>query len=83
MRVIHSNLFFIVKRFPEHKEIIKRLYSESENFQEMCNDYQECDRALRHWSQSHSEDSPERRNEYAALMQDLEAEILLTLKEAE
>jgi hypothetical protein len=82
MRVIHSNLLFIAKRFPEHKEIIKRLYSESENFQEMCSDYQKCDRALRHWSQSHSEEAPERRTEYAALLKDLEAEILLNLNEA-
>ena len=83
MQVIHANLLFIIKRFQKHKEIIRRLYSESENFQEMCNDYQKCDRALMHWRQSHSEDAPERRNEYAALMQELEAEILQTLKEAE
>jgi hypothetical protein len=83
MPVITSSLFLIIKRFPEHKEAIRRLYRESENFKEACEDYQKCADALRHWEQSDSEDACERRNEYAAFLQDLEAEILQNLKEAE
>ena len=65
MPVIHSDLFFIIKRFPTHKETVRRLYSESENFQEMCEDYQKCAKALRHWARSYSGEARERRNEYA------------------
>jgi hypothetical protein len=83
MPVIHSNLFFIIKRFQEHKETVRRLYGENENFQEMCDDYQKCAKALRHWAQSDSEEACERRNEYAGYLQDLETEILQSLKEAQ
>jgi len=76
-------MFFIIKQFPEHKKIIIRLYGESENFQEACEDYRRCADALRYWSQSDSEEACERRDEYAALLQDLKAEILQILKEAE
>ena len=75
MAAIHLSLLLIIKRFPEHKETIRRLYRESENFQEACEDYQKCADALRHWDQSDSEEAPTRRKEYTELVCDLELEI--------
>lgn len=75
MTVIHSSLFLIIKRFPECKESIRRLYRESENFQEACEDYQKCADALRYWNKSDSEEAPARRDEYTDFLRDLELEI--------
>jgi hypothetical protein len=47
----------------------------------MCEDYRQCAEALRHWNESASEEAPARRKEYAALLRDLEAEILQRLDE--
>ena len=81
MTVIHSNLFHVVKRFPDRKEAVKRLFRESDTFQTVCEDYRRCAEALRHWNQSASEEAPARREEYAALLRDLETEILQSLNE--
>ena len=75
MLVIHQSLFYIIKQFPEHKKTIKRLYGESENFQEACEDFQRCTDALKYWDQSDSEEAPIRKKEYAELVYDLELEI--------
>ena len=75
MLVIHQSLFYIIKQFPEHKKTIKRLYGESENFQEACEDHQKCADALRYWNQSDSGEALARTQEYKELMRDLELEI--------
>jgi len=82
MPVIQTSVFTVVKRFPDCKDTVKQLFKESETFQSMCEDYHRCAEALRHWSQSASEEAPARREEYAGLLQDLEAEILQNLNES-
>ena len=81
MKVIQAGLFFVLKRFPEHKDNAKRLLKESESFQTMCEDYLKCAKALDHWNQSGMDIAPLRRIEYTDLMQELEEEILQKLNE--
>ena len=81
MPVIQTSLFFVIKRFPDRKDMVKRLFKESENFKAVCEDYQECAKALHHWDRSYSEEASLRKSEYSALLQELEAEILQCLTE--
>ena len=82
MSVIQTSLFTVLKQFPDRKDNIKRLFRESEIFQNVCEDYRRCAAALRHWNESTSDEAPVRREEYAGLLQDLEAEILQNLNES-
>ena len=82
MPVIQTSLFTVLKRFPDCGDTVIRLFNESESFQIMCEDYRRCAAALRHWNHSASEEAPARREEYAALLRDLEAEILQNLTES-
>jgi len=77
--VIQTSVFTIVKRFPDRGDTVKQLFKESETFQNVCEDYRRCAEALQHWNQSASDEAPARREEYAALLRDLEAEILQNL----
>jgi len=81
MTVIQTGLFSVMERFPDRKDAVKRLFRESEAFQTVCEDYRKCAEALRYWNESASEEAPARREEYAALLKDLEAEILQGLNE--
>jgi hypothetical protein len=81
MTVIQTTLFSVVKRFPGRKDTIKRLFRESDAFQTVCEDYRKCVEALRHWNESASDEAPARREEYSALLRDLETEILQSLNE--
>lgn len=80
MTVISPGLFNVLKRFPDRKETIKRLFTESENFRSACEDYQRCAQSLQYWKQSASKEATARQEEYAALLRDLEEEILENLK---
>ena len=81
MKVIQTSLFFVLKRFLDHKDAVKRLYRESESFQTMCEDYRKCVKALDHWNQSEEEIAPIRRAEYLTIVQELEEEIIQKLNE--
>ena len=81
MTVVKTSVFSVAKRFPDRKETVIRLFNKSENFQSICEDYRRCAEALRHWNESASEEACARREEYAALLQDLETEILQSLDE--
>ena len=82
MPVIQTSVFSVVRRFPDRGDTVKRLFRESETFQSVCEDYRRCAAALRHWNESTSDEAPVRREEYAGLLQDLEAEILQNLNES-
>lgn len=81
MKVIQTGLFSVLKRFPEYKDTAIQLYRESDSFQTMCEDYRKCVKALNHWNQSEKDIATTRRNEYSAIIQELEEEILLKLTE--
>ena len=81
MSIIQTSVFSVVKRFPDRKDTVIRLFNKSENFQSMCEDYRRCAEALQHWNESASDEGPARREDYAALLRDLEAKILQSLDE--
>ena len=81
MPAIQTSVFTVLERFPDRGDTVKRLFRESETFQNVCEDYRRCAEALHHWNQSASDEAPAHREEYAALLQDLEAEILQSLDE--
>ena len=82
MSIIRTSLFVVMERFPRHKAAVRRLFKGNESFQTLCEDYRKCAEALRHWNQSAAEEAVVRREEYTALLRDLEAEIKenLTIK---
>jgi len=82
MPIIKKGLFTVWEKFPDDKDKVKRLFRESETFQAVCEDYMRCAEALRYWNQSDSEEAPARREEYTALLKDLEGEILQSLNES-
>ena len=83
MSIIEPSLFLVFERFPKHKETVKALYRESEDFQSLCEDYRQCAVALRYWNRSSEEHAPARRDEYTLLLQELEEELTKILKVSE
>ena len=83
MSIIESGLFLVFERFPDHKEAVKALYRECGDFQSLCEDYRQCDAALRYWRQSSEDYAPARKIEYSVLLQELEEEIGKILKSSE
>jgi len=81
MAVIESNLFYVVKRFPDRKNHIFKFFKDNQNFQVICDDYRRCSQALQRWNNSESDVAAARRREYADLLQELELEILQVLNE--
>lgn len=81
MKVIRTGLFSVLKRFPEYKDTAIKLFRERDSFQTMCEDYLKCIKALDHWNQSEKDIATARRNEYSAIIQELEEEILMKLTE--
>ena len=79
MSIIRTGLFAVMERFPHCKADIKQLFSEDYSFQTLCEDYKKCAEALQHWKKSTSKEGVARQKEYAALLRDLEAEILENL----
>jgi len=82
MSIIRTSLLAVMERFPRHKAAVRRLFKGNESFQTLCEDYRKCAEALRHWNQSAAKEAVVRREEYTALLRDLEAEIKdnLTIK---
>jgi hypothetical protein len=76
MPVVPIGLLYVLNRFPEHEEAITRLYRKNESFQILVKDYGRCEEALRHWRTLASGEAPLRAAEYAALLQELEEEVL-------
>lgn len=81
MAVIESNIFYVVKRFPDRKKDIVQLFRADQNFQTICDDYRRCSEALQRWNQSASEEAATCRKDYAELLQELELEIIQILNE--
>lgn len=82
MAVIEPCLFEIFMRFPEYKDNTKILFSESKEFKSICEDYCRCSAALRYWTRSSQDSAVERKQEYAALLQDLEDELFKILQDS-
>jgi len=75
MSVVHPSIFLVIKRFPDRKGPILKLYQTNTSFQGMCEDYQACTDALTRWNKMESSEAVVRRKEYGGLIQSLESEI--------
>ena len=82
MPVIRTNIFTVMKRFPDRKDSIKRLYKRNSDFQTICEDYRKCMEAYLYWDKSGSKEAYERREEYAMLREELETEIMQSFAES-
>lgn len=76
MSVIHPGLFVIMQRFPEHKGVLRQLYLNNKYFRSTCNDYKKCSEALQYWTQSEHKEALIRYQEYSAIFNELESEII-------
>lgn len=75
MAVIHPSIFEIIQKFPEQRDHIISLYNNSHTFRSMSEDFRKCKDAYKHWSQSDSEISRQRSEEYRELLDNLGSEI--------
>ena len=66
----------VVERFPENREILRRLFESNQSFQNLCDEYEVCLRAMRYWRESSFPEAYEFRNEFSSLLRELEEEIL-------
>ncbi len=82
MSVIRTSIFTVIKRFPDRKDTIKRLYMENNNFQTICEDYRKCLEAHQYWNESGSKEASVRREEYATIRGELETEITQNIAES-
>ena len=80
MAVIQPSLFLVMNRFPDHRNTLRQMYRSSESFRLSCHNYQKCTKALKHWAKSKSAQAPDRYREYAALLEELELEIIQSLE---
>lgn len=83
MTVLPRSVCSVMARFPESCDRVLRLLQERESFRSICDDYEQCLLSLRHWRESGIEEAAARRVEYAALLDDLEAEIRQQLDAAQ
>ena len=79
-----ENIRSIVARFPEREFDIRRRCARDTRFNSICSDYEEAARALSHWQKIALEGDRKKRadrivEEYANLLDELEAEILAHL----
>lgn len=67
--------------FPDHALVIRRRQRDDPTFRELCDDFEEANRASIYWRSAPNQ-SEERANQYRELVTELEAEIenLLHLK---
>ena len=69
----------VLNRFPEHASLIKELYKDSDSFRGLCEDYAECSEVINRLDYSEHMIQTEYREEYEALLQDLENELIYVL----
>ena len=71
----------VTERFPEREATIRERYERDAEFQEVCLDYAEACRALHHWQGVSDESADRVIEQYRALLQELEVEILAFVQE--
>ena len=75
--------YSILHRFPEKRHIIESLMAEDSEYVAICEDYQDCVKALQYWARSKELEAQTRVIEYRDLIQGLEDEITHALTEGE
>jgi hypothetical protein len=69
----------LARRFPQHASKIRRLRARDPDFRSICDDYDDAQRALKHWEAA-SQAAPERVAEYRQIVEELEAEALAIIE---
>ncbi|GAB6097770.1 hypothetical protein JCM14469_40240 [Desulfatiferula olefinivorans] len=77
----HEDLSVVIKRFPEHANDLERHYRKSSRLKNICEDYRKCLNALNYWALLKNEEAVKPHGEYAALLFELEFEIIRFLEE--
>ena len=72
----NRNLTTIVIKFPDHHSLITQLYSESDSFRSLCDDYLECQTVLDNIELSRTIMDPGYQQEYETLLGELEDELI-------
>ena len=80
MTVIQPGLFLIMRRFPDHKDVLRHRFLSSESFQSICKDYHRCSEALIYWAKSEHEQAPKLYLEYLVLLHEMESDITNSLE---
>lgn len=75
MRNKDEILSIIFKRFPNHRDFISELFTESESFRTLCEDYFDCKVKLDEFISARNEKN-ERLKEYKILLEEIEDELL-------
>lgn len=75
-----ASIRLVIERFPNVQEDARWLFARDEEFRELCEEYEVCNRAAERLDGSRLEEEPLRR-EYAALRLRLEGELLRYLQE--
>jgi hypothetical protein len=83
MKNSRASLRLVIERFPEHQPSLERLWEVNSSFQSLCDEYENCVAALKYWQLSAEQEARHYRDEYAALVPELEAEILYYLGESD
>ena len=76
MKSSPSLLSQVIIRFSDQKRKVLQLLQEKDSFRSLCGDYQQCAEALAYWNRATEEVAPLRRQEYSALLRELEQEIV-------
>jgi hypothetical protein len=73
----------VLQHFPEQKHTLEKLYSKSESFLSLCEDFRDCIWAIEYWCESPSSQKNAARlcEEYKALLEDMKKEIAVWLRE--
>ena len=82
MPVNQSSVLSVMERFPGDRDRVLSLFMERETFRTICEDYEKCLSSLLYWRSSPAVAAAARREEYALLLGDLEAEISQSLEES-
>lgn len=83
LKRLRTSFCHVLARFPEHRSSLEKLWEDNAYFQSLCEEYDDCVAALNYWQLSDGEEAGEYRDEYAALVLELEAEILEYLEDSE
>jgi len=78
---MNNKSLHIHERFPEKFNAINQLMAENTNFLALCEDYELCINALRHWANSQESKAKTRFEEYETLARELEVEIQQAFQE--
>lgn len=73
--IIRPGLFLVIERFPDRRDVFKRLYAEQEGFRSLCDNYRQCLDALHYWAHADQTTAPNRHREYRSLLHELEREL--------